>query len=485
MANKARQFSFSKEDLLCPLCSEVFSQPVQLQCGHNYCKTCLHDLWERRGLRECPLCRTRSFSVRPPVNLALKIAADTFAEQSATRDVDTEEELCHLHAEKLNLFCQNDEEPICLICQASKQHKTHDCCTTEEAAMEKKMEFFSKIDSLRKHLKKLNKTKEDWEETKRFIKSQADQTEQQVRAEFESLHRFLWEEEKRRVAALRQEQETKTQVMGDKLGLMEGMITALTHTISEVEVAIRANDVTFLQAYKEMKRRTTGVVREPECIRGILIDAARHLGSLKWTLWRKMADMVQWVPITLDPNTAQPNLSFSEEFSRVQYDRKMVLPDNPERFTSRMSVLGATGFNSGKHSWTVEVGQGKDWYIGVARESVKRKTTVFLNPGEGFWCIGLCNGETYWAQTSPRTRLPVRKERRPWRVTVELDYDRGKVSFLNAADSAIIHVFREKFTERIFPYFSPGLCADGNTSSQLAICPMTIAVEVLDHVKIP
>lgn len=141
-----------------------------------------------------------------------------------------------------------------------------------------------------------------------------------------------------------------------------------------------------------------------------------------------------------------------------------------------MCVLGATGFTSGKHTWTIEVGQGKDWYIGVARESIKRKSTIFLNPTEGFWVIGLCNGDSLWAQTSPRTKLVMKQK--PERITVELDYDKGKVAFINPTDLTIIHAFKDRFTERIFPYFSPGLYECESISSPLIICPMTIKVDV-------
>lgn len=178
----------------------------------------------------------------------------------------------------------------------------------------------------------------------------------------------------------------------------------------------------------------------------------------------------------MDPNTAQPNLKFSEELTCVQYSTKQLLPDNPERCTSRVSVLGAAGFMSGKHSWTVDVGQGKDWYIGVAQESIKRKRTVFLNPTEGFWVIGLCNGDSFWAQTSPRTKLVLKQK--PERITVELDCDKGKVVFINADDLTTIHTFKDRFTEKIFPYFSPGLYEDGKNSRPLKICPLTIKVDV-------
>lgn len=182
------------------------------------------------------------------------------------------------------------------------------------------------------------------------------------------------------------------------------------------------------------------------------------------------------VPFVLDPNTAQSNLKFSEDLTCVQYSSKRLLPDNPERCTSRVCVLGATGFTSGKHSWTVDVGHGKDWYIGAAAESIKRKNAVFLNPTEGFWVIGLCNGDTLWAQTSPRPKLVLKQK--PERITVKLDYDKGKVLFINADDSTTIHMFSDKFVEKIFPYFSPGLCQDEKTSSPLTVCPQKIRITV-------
>lgn len=181
------------------------------------------------------------------------------------------------------------------------------------------------------------------------------------------------------------------------------------------------------------------------------------------------------VPITLDPNTAQSNLKFSEELTCVQFSGKQVLPDNPERCTHRVCVLGATGFTFGKHSWTVEVGKGKSWCIGVARESITRKSVVFLNPTEGFWVISLSDGDKFWAETANRTKLVVKNK--PERITVKLNYDKGKVVFINATDSTTIHTFTDKFAERIFPYFSPGLCEEKN-ACPLTICPQTITVNL-------
>lgn len=181
------------------------------------------------------------------------------------------------------------------------------------------------------------------------------------------------------------------------------------------------------------------------------------------------------VPVTLDPNTAQSNLKFFHELTSVQHSRQQPLPDNPERCTTRVCVLGATGFTSGKHSWTVEVGIGKEWYIGVAAESIKRKSVVFLKPSEGYWVISLCK-DSYWAHASSQTKLPLKLP--PARVMVKLDYEKGKIVFVNTVDSSIIHAFSDRFTERLFPYLSPGISQGEKTAVPLTICPRRITVGV-------
>lgn len=133
--------SLCEEDLLCPQCSDIYCLPVLLQCGHNICRVCLLKFWEWRGCRECPVCRTVSIPERPPINLALKIAADKYQVQRTSRN----QELCCLHNEKLKIFCQNDEQLICLVCQTSKQHKVHECCPIEEASPQKKVEQTDKL----------------------------------------------------------------------------------------------------------------------------------------------------------------------------------------------------------------------------------------------------------------------------------------------------------------------------------------------------
>uniref|UniRef100_A0A669DIX9 RING-type domain-containing protein n=1 Tax=Oreochromis niloticus TaxID=8128 RepID=A0A669DIX9_ORENI len=60
------------EDLCCPVCQEVFRDPVLLSCSHSFCKDCLKRWWRERPTRECPVCKRRSSKYDPPLNRALK-----------------------------------------------------------------------------------------------------------------------------------------------------------------------------------------------------------------------------------------------------------------------------------------------------------------------------------------------------------------------------------------------------------------------------
>ncbi|XP_044837259.1 butyrophilin subfamily 1 member A1-like [Mauremys mutica] len=181
------------------------------------------------------------------------------------------------------------------------------------------------------------------------------------------------------------------------------------------------------------------------------------------------APPVQEVNVTLDPDTAYPHLVLSEDRKSVRRgDTRQDLPDNPERFDTEPCVLGCEGFTSGRHCWEVEVGDGRFWAVGVARESVGRKGWISFSPEGGIWAVGRCRwwGGEFQALTSPVTPLPLSQV--PSRIRVCLDCDRGQVTFIDAGDEAPIFTFPPGSVpgERIRPWLQvlgPG--------SQLRLCP--------------
>ncbi|KAG6922854.1 butyrophilin subfamily 1 member A1, partial [Chelydra serpentina] len=157
--------------------------------------------------------------------------------------------------------------------------------------------------------------------------------------------------------------------------------------------------------------------------------------------------------ITLDADTAHPNLSISGDKKSLKHEAQpQKVPPNPERFDSTVCVLGSEGFSSDKHYWEVEVVSSTDWDLGVARKSTHRKGKLSLSPKEGFWALGL-NGRDYWAKTDPWTRVMVKKK--PQKIGIYLSYqERREVTFFNVTDMSVLFTFNDcSFSGEVYPFF--------------------------------
>lgn len=76
--------------------------------------------------------------------------------------------------------------------------------------------------------------------------AQSAQVEEEIKNEFRILHQFLWDEETNQLKALKQEEDTKVQVMRKKMEDTVKQIQRLSSTISETESALKVRDLPFL-----------------------------------------------------------------------------------------------------------------------------------------------------------------------------------------------------------------------------------------------
>lgn len=132
----AANVSSSEVDCTCPVCCDIFKDPVVLLCGHSFCKYCLQEWWRQSRLQTCPVCKEILPMTQPPRNLALRNLSDTLRRERSQRAAAGSKELCSLHSEKLKLFCQDDKQLICVICKDAKKHKKHNFVPINEAAEE-------------------------------------------------------------------------------------------------------------------------------------------------------------------------------------------------------------------------------------------------------------------------------------------------------------------------------------------------------------
>nr|XP_014353318.1 PREDICTED: E3 ubiquitin-protein ligase TRIM39-like [Latimeria chalumnae] len=193
--------------------------------------------------------------------------------------------------------------------------------------------------------------------------------------------------------------------------------------------------------------------REPEAISAVDIDGYKYTDRLQYRVWKKMQKIINRVMVTLDPNTAAPDLTLLEDLTAVTLGstRREDLPDNLERFDLCPCVLGSEGFTSGRHSWVVNVENQTYCFLGVAAESANKKGYIYLKPECGYWTIELCGGVYFAITDEGQTRLKVLKT--PKKVLVCVDYEAGKVSFSNADDMSHIYTFTHRFKHKIFPFF--------------------------------
>ncbi|XP_060776114.1 butyrophilin subfamily 1 member A1-like [Neoarius graeffei] len=178
------------------------------------------------------------------------------------------------------------------------------------------------------------------------------------------------------------------------------------------------------------------------------------------------------VDVTLDPDTANPNLILSADGKQARCrDKQQKLPDTTQRFTECGCVVGKQSFSSGRFYYEVQVRGKTAWDLGVVRENINRKGWITLKPQNGVWTVGLRKENQYWALADPRVPLTLREKLET--VGVFVDYDEGLVSFYDVKSRSHVYSFTaQSFTQKLYPYFDTWPNAGGINAAPLIISPV-------------
>ncbi|XP_030577625.1 tripartite motif-containing protein 35-like isoform X2 [Archocentrus centrarchus] len=381
---------------------------------------------------------------QPPRNLVLKNLSDNLR-QERSQAASESKERCSLHSEKLRLFCENDQKLICVVCRDAKQHKKHNCVPINEAAEEHRTKVKIELMHLKRKLGSFKREKLKCDEMANHIKLQAQNTEKAIRSEFQKLYQFLRAEEAGRIDAVRKEATLKSETMNLRIVNLTAEISSLRDKIKTIEGEVKAGDMPFMMNIRSTIQRSQCKLSEPVTPSGALIDEAKHLGNLLFSVWKKMMAIIHYTPVVLDPNTCCRNFTVSEHLTSLTPSSKpQSFPYNPERDYD--SVFGHEGFTSGKHSWDVEL--SGYWSVGVRAKITKNHMTVKK------WGIYVCVCTGVLREIIPGSDSKQASDNcPPQKVRVQLDYDQGILSFFDLGRKMPVYTIRYRFTEKLFPYF--------------------------------
>ncbi|XP_052418326.1 E3 ubiquitin-protein ligase TRIM39 [Carassius gibelio] len=530
----ASSVSSQVEQFLCSICQDFFSDPATIPCGHNFCMGCITQHWDSSMKTECPLCK-KDFHLRPdlginrefrelterlkrgvspvqpgavPCDACTKIKREalktclhcegsfckthlephnTVAKLKKHKLIDPVKNLkdyiCTKHEMPLVLFCRDDQKCVCLSC-VTKDHRTHNTVPVEEESEERKSQFgrrqvevYSMIQS---RLKKI-------EEIKCSVKL-SKQSSEKERADivelFTSLIRSIERCQSELLEVMDQKQTAAQNQAEELIKELVQEITELERRNTELEQLSHTEDhMHLLQIYPSLCRPLdtkiwTGISTDThlkeDAVRRALTKHQEFLSSamvkITGTELKRLEKFT--VNVTMDPETAHPKLSLSEDDKQAGHgETRQIVPDSPWRFDTCPSILGKEGFSSGKFYFEVQVKGKTEWDLGVARESVNRKGIITLSPRNGLWTLWLRNGIEYKACDCLSVSLCLKVK--PQKVGVYVDYEEGLVSFYDVESRSHIYSFTgQAFTEKLYPYFSPGFNHGEKNSAPLIISPV-------------
>lgn len=120
MGSLCLQCSLNK--LICSICTDYFTDPVTMSCGHRFCSPCLCIFWEDVQTPVCcPVCQ----------KISQKIGWQSiiFAEKQTAHTI-----ICMIHKKVKDLICETDKKFLCVLCSAFPEHATHRLCPMQQAA---------------------------------------------------------------------------------------------------------------------------------------------------------------------------------------------------------------------------------------------------------------------------------------------------------------------------------------------------------------
>ncbi|XP_064799958.1 E3 ubiquitin-protein ligase TRIM11-like [Oncorhynchus masou masou] len=436
--NKMATGGLSREHFICSVCLDVFSNPVTIPCGHNFCQGCIQSYWNKGGC-SCPLC-TRKFAERPELAMnhvldalsntlrlaephrepaKISILPRTMAgkctaiveDLAQPRDVNT---LCGDHGQPLSLFCLDDKALICAQCD-SLGHKTHKTTPAEEQIPQIKRRLLKELLAKQNNVCTVKTEILKAKNTMESFKISASLQKQEQQTNFIMLISAITEEQKQLMASMEEKEKEMLLKTEGEVQKMEKRFKSLEDEVTGMELVLQGEEPgRLLQDYNALQKGS--VDASPYCVSLDPEERLVQAGELKEMLhkevdriWKdqgsaastalrvdptacrcSLSTLKQYEKtITLDPNSVGRHIWLSLDMTSARNTYPHFQPHtlHPERLKQCERVRGAQGYSRGCHYWQVHFknlpsGSQEDSYCEVG---VMYKETA--GEMKESWCI--------------------------------------------------------------------------------------------------
>ncbi|XP_072259373.1 E3 ubiquitin-protein ligase TRIM11-like [Pyxicephalus adspersus] len=434
------------EDLSCSICLNIFTDPVTLRCGHNFCHVCIDgvlDKPEASGGYSCPQCR-EAFQERPELkkNITLCNIAEKMSPAKAPQEpagphcsycihglvpasksclhceaflcadhlrihskspenilldpnTSMEKRKCSAHKELLKYFCIKDAACICVSCSLVGEHRGHHVDMLEDAAKKKKTHLLKGLEDLKSKSveieKKVTELQEKWEK----LQKKSSDMKQRFHVTFGEIRSLVDSLETEVLAEISQLEQRASKSVSDLFQQLEEKKEELSGKIDHIQELCHVNDpLTVLQDpqtsrgdFNDLKLNINlEISRNPVDANGL--DVQPITGKLQ-TLAIILDDLK--FGICLGPSELFLNKTQTCNCINVSDDQKSVSPRFGFSYTRyepcnqpaiHNLVISTRSFSSGTHYWDIDFGGVQS--IGVCY------------PAMGVQNATIQNKETWW-----------------------------------------------------------------------------------------
>ncbi|KAM4713989.1 LOW QUALITY PROTEIN: E3 ubiquitin-protein ligase TRIM39-like [Anableps anableps] len=489
----------------CPACNKTFTSRPEISINTAFkeladtlrqmiiCSSASPLSAAKPGEVVCDVCAATSLQVRAHKSCLVCLTSYCEAHLEPHRTVATlklhklmdpvknlQDRMCKKHERLLEMFCREEQMCVCQFCTET-EHKDHQAVTMEDESKEQKVHMKQTQADFQQMIQERQKKIEEIKNCLKLSTLSAEKEKKASDSLFTSLIHSMKERHAEANAEIEEKQRAEEKRAEELIDDLQQEIAELQRRNTELSELENTDDhLHLLQRLPSLvstpptNREWTETRIYPELcvgtVRRVLSRLAhtlrKDLDSLKKEEMRRMQKYA--VDVVLDPDTAHPNIVLSSDGKQAGRGELLTVPDNPQRFDPVICVLSKKGFRSGRFYFQVAVGNKTFWDLGVVKESVNRKGMITSTPENGYWTVRLRSASEYRALDSPSILLQLQQKLKT--VGVFTDYEEGTVSFFDVDARSHIYTFTGcLFSERIFPFFSPGVFDHGKNAEPLII----------------